>query len=316
MFESNAARLATIRSVAAWTIATVAIGGVIGAWMYGPYFTITNVQVDGTTVVRPDTVKAWVEHDIHRLRWFVLPQDHSVLLSTSQLSNRLHAAINKRLSVEMVTVTIPDRHSLHINIIERQAMLVWKSGEQRVTVDRHGVVIGPVDATAATNLPVVEDQTLLPTATDDAMLSPEVVKGFTTLDELARSIGLTVDRYILPIPRCVVAPEPSTTNANTNSGTQNSNTEKNSTNSTNTTSAKNTNEKSGVEMTIDTCQNATARFNASDMWLQVSKGPVIYFDRHNDLHQAMDAVRRALEDTKNRTARYIDARFPGRIYVQ
>jgi hypothetical protein len=235
------------------------------------------------------------------------------------LSRRLHDAINKRLSVESVTVTTPDRHSLAITVVERQAVLVWLSGEGRTTIDKHGVIIGPVTPTESAPYPLVEDQTKLPTPTDATIASPELVKGFTTLSEEAKNIGLTVDRFILPVPRCVLSNDdpnsniPETNSANTNSINS---TIKNSNLNANTNNLQNGNTNSGVDLTIGTCQNATARLNASDIWLQVSKGPVIYFDRHQDLRQAMDAVRRAYEDPKNRTVRYIDARFPGRLYIQ
>lgn len=319
MFISSGERLAALRSIAVWTLSTVAIGAAIGAWAYGPYFHISSVTVDGTKVVRSESVRAWVEHDIHRLRWLIIPQDHSILLSTKSLSGRLHYEINKRLSVESVTVTTPDRHSLAVTIVERQAVLVWASGDQRTTLDKHGVVIGPLTLTESAPYPLVEDQTKLPTPTDATIASPDLVKGFTTLSEEAKNIGLTVDRFILPVPRCVLsnansnANIPVTNSENTNSVNANI---KNSNLNGNSNSNQNGNTNSGVDLTIGTCQNATARLNASDIWLQVSKGPVIYFDRHQDLRQAMDAVRRAYEDPKNRTVRYIDARFPGRLYIQ
>lgn len=320
MFISSGERLAALRSIVVWSLSTVAIGAAIGAWAYGPYFHISNVTVDGTKVVRGESVRTWVEHDIHRLRWLVVPQDHSILLSTKSLSRRLHDQINKRLSVESVTVTTPDRHSLAVTIVERQAVVVWASGDQRTTLDKHGVVIGPLTPTESAPYPLVEDQTKLPTPTDATIASPDLVKGFTTLSEEAKNIGLTVDRFILPVPRCVLSnTNTSTPPANTNTDElQNTNqiNTKNSSLNTNTLSNQNGNSNSGVDLTIGTCQNATARLNASDIWLQVSKGPVIYFDRHQDLRQAMDAVRRAYEDPKNRTVRYIDARFPGRLYIQ
>jgi len=312
MFGQDERRFAQVRSVAGLILLTLVLAAGVGYWLYGPYFRLRDVQVSGTTLVNPESVRAWVEHDIHRLRWLILPGDHSILLSTSSLSTRLRSAITKRLSVEKVEVEIRDRHQLAIHITEREPLFVWKSGESTATIDRNGIIIGVVKDGDQSDIPTVIDQTNLPIPTDQQIVQSEVINSFTTLEEERQKSGLAVEHYVLPHPTCVKKEEPvvlTNSSLDTNQASNTNSVEQ----ETNTNVSANVNSSVPV---IVTCDTPEARLASAEVWMKLKDGPTVYFDRYTDIRQAYSSVVRALQDPKNYQAGYIDARFSGRLFIK
>ena len=289
----------------------------IGYWLYGPIFRISSVTVSGTKLVDPNSVHAWVERYLQKPQWLIIPGDQSAVLSTTTIGNELHQAINQRLSVETVTVKKVNRHELAVTIIERQALFVWQSGSALATIDRNGIIIGPVESDQHPDLPQVVDETGLPIDTDSSVVKPEVISAMESIQGEAKNNNLDVDHLIVPHPQCTETPE-ANTNANLNASEQsNSNASTNTNvNAGNENIQVNGNVNQGIPIpSIIICDTIEARSESQEVWMQLKGGPKVYFDRHENIAHAMQAVAQLLEDPKNRTASYIDARFEERIYI-
>ncbi len=110
-------------------------------------FTVRHTQVTGATWTPQDQILAAL----------VIPSGQNVFgVSSAQLARRLEGIPAVR-GVK-VTVSLPD--TVTVAVTERQALVVWQSGDHRFLVDETGLLFGELgDAppSAAGSLPVVDD---------------------------------------------------------------------------------------------------------------------------------------------------------------
>jgi cell division septal protein FtsQ len=155
-------------------------------------FSARRMTVTGTT---------WTpEADV--LAALAVPADQNVFtVRANDLANRL--AQFPSIKGASVTVSLPDE--VHVNVDERQALVVWKVGDRRFLVDADGLLfaeLGENPPEAATALPVIDDAQLFSMQLDvGSKLDPVVLDAALRLGSLtpadvgssARSLSLRVD---------------------------------------------------------------------------------------------------------------------------
>jgi cell division septal protein FtsQ len=155
-------------------------------------FTARRVTITGTT---------WTpEADV--LAALAVPADQNVFtVRTGDLADRL--ARFPSVKGASVTVSLPDE--VHVNVDEREALVVWKVGDRRFLVDADGLLFAELDENppeAVAALPVIDDAQLFSIQLDvGSKLDPVVLDAALRLGSLtpadvgssARSLTLRVD---------------------------------------------------------------------------------------------------------------------------
>lgn len=305
-----------IVGITAGILAVVALGYAV----YGPWFAVRTVTVTGTRELNPASVKEVTMTELERWRWGIIPQKNLWLLSRKHLSVFLQNKIRERLSIEEVNVIKRNRHDLEIAIVERTPLAVWKTDQGQATIDRGGVIINSI-AVGSSSLPIILDEGNKPWKIDQQVLTEPVMKGFLTLHQTFTALAFAVESYRIPVPTCpsiVVEPEISNTNqANTNS-------EVDEVNVNGQTTTRNTNEDfdevntntQGPTVVQTDCDKTALAKASQEIHVKLKDGPLVLFDRHQDLQLAVETVKRLLAEQANAGATYIDIRFQERVYIK
>lgn len=292
----------------------------IGAWLYGPWFRITEIQVSGTRLIVPSTVQSAAQRYIDRQRWLILPNRNMMVLSKKGLARDLTDRIRKRISIEGIDIVKTYRHTVRVLVRERTPVLLWSSGETKGTVDRSGVVIEIPPSTDASTLVSVRDEAKLPMPVDASVVKQEVVSKLVELAGNMASAHIEVETYLVPQPTCPipVIPVPDV-NANINISVNNTNTSVLNANLNHTATITNVaNGNFGIPDTsnIIPCDPEALRRDSQELHVQLVKGPVVYFDRHENLSHAVQTLKELLGNADNMRASYIDLRFEERAYIK
>lgn len=287
--------------------------------IYGPWLRITKVTISGTHKLNPTSV-ANVSNRILDQYWgLVIPNRNLWLVSAPYIGRTLQKKIALKLSIESVQITKQFPHTLNITIVERLPYAIWQAGDQQVAVDKHGVVI-ETQPTETNGLIRVHDLNDTPVQIDSPVIAESVMNDIVRLNNIVKSTTLSVEEYQIPIPTCPIEPE--AINANTNGDLANTNVANTNTSqplivrTTNLNTSGNVNAPIVNEPAPVTCDITQLRQNSPEIHLKLDNGPTIYFDRHQDLQQAVSTVQRVLQDPQNLSAQYIDVRFGDRVYVQ
>ncbi|GEM_PF-2105007 len=297
--------------------------GLLGYAVYGPWFTVRTITISGTREINPVSLKQVAAAELKHWRWGVIPQENLWLLSRGHLSKVLAAKIRRRLSIEQVTVIKRNRHDLEIAVVERTPIAAWKTDQGQGSIDRTGMIITTL--TDAGGLPVILDEGNKAWAIDQQVLTGQVMKGFIALHDAFTTLGFTVENYRIPVPTCptkVVEPEVENTNQ-TNQGEVDSNI--NAVNNRSVTNAnsningafsnQNTNTLEPTVVQTD-CDKAALAKASQEVHVKLKDGPLVLFDRHQDLALAVQTVKRLIADSANSGATYIDIRFQERVYIK
>lgn len=284
----------------------------LGLAVYGPWLRITSITIAGTKALDPKSVEQVTNQFLNQRRWGILPNRNLWVLSGGWLAHQLQARINQRLSIEQVVIDKQYPRGLTITIHERIAVARWVSGGQTALVDRHGVVMNVLTA-GQTTLPLVVDQAQPTLVIDQPIVTPEVVSAVTDLNSALTIRQVKFTQFLIPVPTCpaVQPPAPSLT-FNANSAQVNSDLLNLNTGSLNL----NTEPLTNLNTNIEVCDLAKIHFSSQEVHLQLEHGPRVYFDRHQDLNQAVDSLVRVLTHQTTPITQYIDLRFGDRVYVK
>ncbi len=300
--------VAQFRARVLWSFLAVLGCLFLGFVVYGPWLRVDSITINGTQALDPRSVKAVTAEIIDRQRWLIIPNRNMWLLSGRWLGDQLRHRISAKLSIEGVVVKKDYPHALTITIHERIAAWDWQTDTQKATVDRHGIVMSLIGE-PTTSLPVIIDQANPTLTVDRAVVRPEVASALETLAVEFSRHQLVIDHFILPVPTCptLVTPEPTTSfpiinAANTNSILLNTN-----------ASPLTTNVQSAPQ---PPCNLEQLHASSQEIHLQLEHGPAVYFDRHENLPQAVNALVQVLAHPSAPITKYIDLRFGDRVYVQ
>lgn len=311
-----------------WRIVMITLGlltiGLLGYAVYGPWFTVRNIFVSGTHEINPASLKQVTAAELKQWRWGIIPQENLWLLSRQHVSSILFNKIRQRLSIEQVKVIKRNRHDLEIAVVERTPIAVWKTNQSQGSIDRTGVIINTLADTGG--LPIILDQGNKSWSVDQQVLTEPVMKAFITLHDAFTTLGFTVENYQIPVPTCptkVVDPGDQNTNSTKTSENTNSNSsissninEKVVINNVNTSPTNGNTNISGPIVVQTECDVAALAKASQEIHVKLKDGPLVLFDRHQDLKLAVETVKRLLTDQVNAGATYIDIRFQERVYIK
>lgn len=278
---------------------------IAGALIYGPWFKITDVQVQGTRLLDPHSVERNIEQFLNSQRWLILPNRTLWIMSASGLQHRLEKLIRTRLSVESVTVRKLSPHGLLVIVAERTPVATWTNGPSFGSIDRQGIIIETRTA-ADPQLPLLRDEAGRIFAPDMSVVKPEVMVSFLELVTALRQANIDVKEYIIPDPVCPTPIVVPTTNTNT---------------AANVNSAVNLNvNRSPVNLNVTpepiVCDREALRYSSQELHVQLKDGPRVLFDRHSNVVQAVQALKRILADKAPTANQTVDVRFGDRVYIK
>lgn len=283
----------------------LAILGVVWA-VYGPGWRIDQVEVQGTRIVEPSSVRRAAEMYLQARTWLIIPHRTSWLLSSHDLGQWLKKQISHRLSIEGVQIRKLGRHRIRATVIERVPLFVWTNGIEYGTLDHQGVIIEVVDPQRNNGLYQIIDSSHATFQVDGQVLTSDVVDRLVELQALLRTAQVSVDHFIIPLPSCPVSP---VINANENAATTNTNT------SLIVHQPMNVNNSTNRNIVQTTCDVAEARQASQELHVQIHQGPLVMFDRHEDLAEAVRTLKTLLGQSENQHAQYVDLRFEQRVYI-
>ncbi len=294
-----------VLKVFALTLCVVAIGLVV----YGPWLRVTAVEVHGTHALDHDSVARVAANMLDSQRWLIIPNRNLWLLSSHQFSLSIRERISRRLSIEGVDVLKRYPHGLTLTVHERTPTWRWQSGGQLAIVDRQGIVMS-LSVPQNSNLPLVDDRGQPVLQIDQAVVKPEVTSSMAQIADHLNQAHLKVSSFLVPAPSCPITLEPSTnpspaTNSNVNL-----------TNNSQDLELVHQTVNSTVNINQSVCDLASLHQSSQEIHVQLEHGPEVYFDRHQNITEAVDALQRVLTDSHTNPKQYIDLRFLPRVYVQ
>ena len=321
LFETNDPQaLQRFRRTVLLSLAGILALGGLGLSTFGPWFTITNISVTGTRKLNPASVKQASEKYIAGRRWLLLPKNNLIVLSAAGLTKHLEQKIHERLAIEGVFVKKEWPHHLSVTVAERTPVALWSNDSIWGSIDRQGTIIETIQPPTAEDTSVrIIDDTKETFTVGQQVIDRQVMSAVATLGDLFKQANFAYTAIHIPAPSCplpvsVVPTTNSNSNANTNvsntNASANTNTEEDDTT---TNSALNTNE-DVVE--LPPCDLVALKKNSLEIHVQLADGPRVYFDRHQDLRAAVNALQRVITENKASGASYIDVRFPERVYVK
>ncbi len=311
-------QMASFRANVLWSFLGVLVIIGVGMAVYGPWLRVQAVTIKGTQALDPKSVKIVTNNLLDQRRWLVLPNRNTWVLSSRWLQDELQKQISQKLSIEGVVVQKEYPHSLTVTVRERIAAWRWSSAGQVGIVDLHGIVMSlPTTSDAA--LPLVVDQGNPLLSIDRGVVREEVVQALNTINQSILRHNIKVTKYIIPEPTCptVLAPQPTTTfPSNTNSANVNSlPTNQNTNLAIINASVSNVNGDTNTSESPP-CDLAQLHYNSQEIHLELDKGPQVYFDRHQNLEQAVQTLVAVLAHPTAPITKYIDLRFGQRVYIQ
>lgn len=108
-----------------------------------PLFTLTIVNVEGTTRIPPDLVRGVVqEHTNQTKRWWYLPGNNLFLIDEYNIRQHLEAWVDTK----SVRLKKQFPHTLIITIQERVPVLVWQINDERFMLDEEGIILKTLTA--------------------------------------------------------------------------------------------------------------------------------------------------------------------------
>lgn len=307
--------------------------GALGYAVYGPWFVVQSVTISGTREITPSSVKAVTTDYLERWRYGSIPNNNLWLLSRKHLSEYLEKKIRERISIEEVRIIKRNRHDLEVVVIERTPIAVWKAGELQGSIDKSGTIINAVTENVG-NLPVIIDSGEKKFTIGDQVLTKPAMSGWKILNDAFTDSTLTVENYLIPVPTCpteILTPEEQAEmllNQNINSSQNlpiknlNTNSQEQTTANENVNGALNANANTSNTNTIKPivvptdCDISALAKASQEIHAKLKDGPLVLFDRHQDLALAVQTVKRLLTNQENSGATYIDIRFQERVYIK
>lgn len=289
--------------------------GSLGTVVYGPWLRVDAIDIKGTVAIQPQSLKTVTQTLLDQRRWLIAPNRNLWLLSSGWLAKQLRAEITRRLSIEGVEVAKNYPHGLTVTVHERTPAWRWQSGSQLAIVDRRGMVMSLTDA--GQGLPLVVDDAAPILVIDQPVVKAEVSTAMLQLPSLLSRAQMKYTNFVIPAPTCpvIAAPAPTTSfQSNTN---QIDNTNQTTPLVNAVTNANANISTTNTEVTTPPCDLGALHQASQEIHVQLDHGPAVYFDRHQDLSQAVTALDLILR-RPNASAihSYIDLRFLPRVYTK
>lgn len=103
--------------------------------IFHPYFTIKHVAVSGLNTISPSEIQQAVRTALERKQWWFIPQNNFFLLKRERLTKVLLT----RFPLERVVITVSFPNTVHLEATERLAFAIYDDGEKYMLIDEGGI---------------------------------------------------------------------------------------------------------------------------------------------------------------------------------
>lgn len=109
---------------------------------FSPYLRITDIKIEGLQEISQEQVSGNTQSFLGEKYFNIVPKNNFIFISQKNIASLLTKDFKK---IRSVSVTKKFPNSINIKIEERQAMLVWCSGENCFLIDESGVAYNVAD---------------------------------------------------------------------------------------------------------------------------------------------------------------------------
>ncbi len=305
LYASTDPSIQAFRRRVLYTTGTIVAGIVIGLAIYGPWLRVTDVQIRGTRLLDPRSLQSVTQTYLDSQRWLLIPNRNVWLLSRGHLANYLTKKISQRLSIEQVSVKKSYPHTITVTVAERVPIVRWQSGQQQVTVDRHGVVIESIQTDTTDQIPLVQDQSGRSVTIGQQVIAANGMAAIQEIQRLLTERQRKIEYFIVPLANCpappVIAPEETPPGDQTNSNLNAAQTPVVNVNQdTNLAGQSDLGVNASSAPDLPVCDQAKLQLESVEIHVQLADGPKLLFDRLQDLPNQVAIAERVLEDPDER----------------
>jgi len=116
------------------------IVGMLGLFIYQPFFHISNVDVEGIESITQQEIEQTVYGAMDYHRWFLFPVKSFVFVNTVEIADIL----NERFPLNTVTVQKQFPNTLHIQLEERLSTVLYDNGDAYHFMGLTGKIVEPI----------------------------------------------------------------------------------------------------------------------------------------------------------------------------
>jgi len=103
--------------------------------VFHPYFTIKHIAVSGVSTIQPHDIQQTVRTALERKQLWFIPQNNFFLLKR----DRLTTVLLTRFPLEQVIITTSFPNTVHLEVTERLAYAIYDDGAKYVLIDEGGI---------------------------------------------------------------------------------------------------------------------------------------------------------------------------------
>lgn len=198
-----------------WIIAVMLATGVvtsIAGIVYGPYFEIETIEVNGTVTLAPEDIDAELQKQLLLKRLFVLPNSHRLFFDAAS------AEVMLQKNFPLKSVDIQKNGSTLTVVIEEDIFMVaFRSGEAIYWLDPTGKIIrvaepnemaavltkvgvsvpeGTSLAVINNDMPVIQEKTATERLPDEQVVTEVVIDNVIAFSHGLRSVGINPNEFV------------------------------------------------------------------------------------------------------------------------
>lgn len=168
-------------------IGILAILGLIGLFLFHPYFNITDIKVSATEQIKTEDLNNLIQNALNKKRWWIINGRN---IFTADL-NKIEEEIRKSYSFEELKIKSKGWHALFLTIKEKEVKILLQNtipqlnGEPKENyylLDKEGKIIQAISSEEINNKPVYLNLLLLKfesapkTAINEQIISPATLE--------------------------------------------------------------------------------------------------------------------------------------------
>jgi len=116
------------------------IFGMIGMFVYHPFFRISKIQVNGVETITPQEIEQTIYGAMDYHKWFLFPASSFFFVDASEVESIL----NQRFPLNTVAITKQFPHTLTVLLQERLSTILYDNGDAYHFIGLTGKVVEPV----------------------------------------------------------------------------------------------------------------------------------------------------------------------------
>lgn len=153
-------------------------------FLLSPTFSLNQIEISGMS--GEDTLKDSIHSYLEKRHWLFVQNANMFLFSKENLASHLA----KTYSFEELIIQKNNR-SLLIQVKERTADFIWKTGVQTFLIDKNGhIIIQLGEEGSPQNLPLILDRTNTPVSVGDSVLTASTLSQLKTFMRFLKDQGI------------------------------------------------------------------------------------------------------------------------------